>query len=246
MLISGDGPRFDSKTGTHNGSERENMALAKIESTDELGAIVARLEEDIALGRILPRERLIEDELSLRFGANRHVIRQVLMDLETMGLVARQKNKGATVRDLTPEDVTHIYAVRELLEGKAAELIPLPASPDFVAALKDILKRHKAASDGGDLAGVFRLNLDFHKTFFDACGNPRLVEAIQQFAQQAHLVRSLTVGDPKLLKRAIEEHAQIVSHLQNGDRAALVRDVVGHIRPARDAYLETYRRRFGK
>lgn len=221
------------------------VAKAKVTTAIDSSAITNKLEEDIALGRILPRERLIEEQLALRFGVNRHVIRQVLMELETIGLIARQKNKGATVRDLLPEDVTNIYAVRELLEGKAAELIELPPKPEVVARLKDIQKRHAKAAEAGELTNAFRLNLLFHKTFFAACDNPHLADAIQHFALKAHIARSLTVGDPKLLKRAVEEHAQIVHYLETADRANLVRLAVEHIIPSKDAYLESYRRRFG-
>lgn len=221
------------------------MANANVATAADPAAIANKLEEDIALGRILPRERLIEEELALRFGVNRHVVRQVLMDLETIGLIIRQKNKGATVRDLLPEDVVNIYAVRELLEGKAAELISLPPSPEVIKQLKEIQEKHGRAAAAGELANVFRLNLLFHKTFFAACGNPHLAEAIQHFALKAHIARSLTVGDPKLLERAVAEHWQILEYLEQGDRANLVRMVVSHIIPSRDAYLESHRRRFG-
>jgi len=234
-------------TGTPSDGFGSGMILAKSETSaeSEQRTIANRLEEEIALGRILPRERLIEEELALRFGVNRHVIRQALMELETIGLVVRPKNKGAMVRDVTPEDVVNIYAVRELLEGKAAELIPLPASAEIVAHLSDIQQRHSRAADAGAFADVFRLNLLFHKTFFAACGNPHLADAIQHFALKAHIARSLTVGDPKLLGRAIDEHAEMVRYLASGDRSNLVRLAVAHIIPSRDAYLETYRRRFG-
>lgn len=222
------------------------MAAAKSDMAEPLdaGTIANRLEEDIALGRILPRERLIEEELALRFGVNRHVVRQALMDLESFGLIVRQKNKGAMVRDLLPEDVVNIYAVRELLEGKAAELIALPPPPEVIARLKEIQAQHGKAAAAGELANVFRLNLLFHKTFFAACGNPHLAEAIQHFALKAHIVRSLTVGDPGLLERAVEEHYKILEFLARADRPNLVRTVVEHIIPSRDAYLESYRRRF--
>jgi DNA-binding GntR family transcriptional regulator len=223
------------------------MAAVKAKATaaPDPDMIANRLEEDIALGRILPRERLIEEELSLRFNVNRHVIRQVLMELETIGLVIRQKNKGAMVRDLLPEDVINIYSVRELLEGKAAELIPLPPPQDVIAKLRDIQQRHSKAAAAGELTDVFRLNLLFHKTFFAACGNPHLADAIQHFAMKAHIARSLTVGDPKLLERAVAEHGKILDYLEQRDRANLVKMVVDHIIPSRDAYLESHRRRFG-
>lgn len=223
------------------------MVAAKTDMATALdpGAIANRLEEDIALGRILPRERLIEEDLALRFGVNRHVVRQALMELESFGLIMRQKNKGATVRDLLPEDVISIYAVRELLEGKAAELIALPPAPEIIAELREIQEQHTKAAATGELAQVFRLNLLFHKTFFAACGNAHLAEAIQHFALKAHIVRSLTVGDPRLLERAVAEHHEILDFLERADRRNLVRAVVEHIIPSRDAYLESYRRRFG-
>lgn len=212
---------------------------------NELEHISRQLEEDIALGRLLPRERLIEEELAARFKVNRHVIRQVLSDLEAIGIVVRQRNKGATVRDLSPADIENIYAVRELLEGKAAELIKLPPDPAILAELKDIQRRHAGAAENGNLTDVFRLNLQFHKTFFAACGNPQLAEAIQQFALKAHIARSLTIGDPELLGRAVDEHRKILELMETGDRPGFVQMVVGHINPSKDAYIENYRRRFG-
>lgn len=206
--------------------------------------IADRLEEDIALGRILPRERLVEEELALRFGVNRHVIRQVLVTLEAMGLIICQKNKGATVRDLQPEEVLNIYAVRELLEGKAAELIELPPPLEVIAHLKNIQRQHHKAVEACEFASVFRLNMLFHKTFFAACGNPHLADAIQLFALKAHIARSVTVGDPTLLRRAVSEHAEIVHYLETADRNNLVRLVVEHIVPSKNAYLEIYQRRF--
>ena len=48
------------------------------------------------------------------------------MELERFGLIERKRNCGATVRQLTLEDVAQIYAVREILKRAAAAQIPLP------------------------------------------------------------------------------------------------------------------------
>ena len=96
--------------GTGNGSTPEAPRL-----TD----IVQRLEEEIALGLLRPRERLVEDDLLARFNVKRHVVRQVLAELEMMGMVTRRPNRGAVVRDFTTLEVEHIYFVRELLERAA-------------------------------------------------------------------------------------------------------------------------------
>src|SRR6202158_6362841 len=88
--------------------------------------IATSLEEDIVLGRRHPRERLIEQDLCERFKTHRGDIRLALFELEKKGIIQRIPNRGAMVRDLTPKEVTEIYAVREEVEVMAARILPLP------------------------------------------------------------------------------------------------------------------------
>ena len=65
--------------------------------------------------------------LLARFPVSRqHLIRQALYQLEKLGVVTRERNKGAMVRRLSPDEVRQIYEVRELLQRQAALMIPLP------------------------------------------------------------------------------------------------------------------------
>ncbi|WP_040593837.1 GntR family transcriptional regulator, partial [Mesorhizobium metallidurans] len=95
--------------------------------------IVRSLEEDIIFGRLEPGARLVEDVLLSRFPVSRHTIRQALYQLEKLGVVTRERNKGAMVRRLSPDEVRQIYEVRELLQRQAALMIPLPASDALIA-----------------------------------------------------------------------------------------------------------------
>jgi DNA-binding GntR family transcriptional regulator len=214
-------------------------------SPDRVQVILEQLEEDIALGRLRPRERLIERDLAVRFGDKRHMVRQALASLETMGLIIRERNKGASVRDFSLAEVEDIYAVRELLEAKAAELIPLP-NPGLVKELRQIHKMRLAAVQKGDLKAVFRGNLLFHRTMFKACNNPSLVEAINDFALKTHTIRSLPIGRPKLLSQVTAQHAAIIESLAKCNRAELVRNVIEHLLPAKIAYLEMHAQIFGE
>ena len=74
-----------------------------------VATIGAQVEEDIVLGRLHPRQRLVEQDLAERFSTHRAVIRQVLADLDRKGLVERVPNRGATVKDLLPIDVCLLY-----------------------------------------------------------------------------------------------------------------------------------------
>src|SRR5580704_8684572 len=92
--------------------------------------IATSLEEDIVLGRRHPRERLVEQDLSERFKTHRGDVRLALFELEKKGLIQRIPNRGAMVRDLTPNDVKEIYAVREELEVMAVRILPFPVAAD--------------------------------------------------------------------------------------------------------------------
>ena len=200
--------------------------------------LIARLEEDIVLARRKPRERLIEEDLVAQFDVKKHVVRRALAELEQMGLAERKRNRGAVVRDYTPEEVRQIYAVRELLETQAAEQIPLPASAELVAALSDIQKVHGDGIDSGDIVGAFRANVHFHQTLFAACGNPYLAAAINQFALKSHGVRFYSLVRADYMNRAREDHEAMIEALRVGDRDRLVALCRAHLTPSAQAYID--------
>lgn len=217
---------------------------SKQAATDRVREIVNALEEQIVLGWLMPRERLLEERLAEEFSCKRHVVREALSELERIGLVERIPNRGAMVRLLRPEEVTQIYSIREVLETLAAEQIPLPASSDLIGTLTEIQERHSSAIESGDSRRAFRANLEFHETFFSACGNPYLAEIIRSAAQKVHGARFFTASSPEHLKKACDEHWAIIRALRDGDRQQLVRLCRDHIGPSRDAYLSAVQARF--
>ena len=199
--------------------------------------ITKQLEEDIALGRLKPRERLIEDELMQRFNAKRNVVRQVLFELEKLGMVVRARNKGAFVRHFLPQEVEDIYQVRELLEEKATELISFPVEESVIEKLKKIQQTYVDAKQKGDLSTVFRENMKFHRTFFQICKNPVLTQAIEYYAMKSHSIRSYTILDPERLNQMSNEHFQIIDCLEKNDSGRLKKLVKNHLRPSRKTYI---------
>src|SRR5258707_14981503 len=140
-------------------------------SPDANGKILRDLEEDIVFGVFHPKERLTEEGLMARFGLKRHVVRDALSELDSIGLVVRVPNRGAYVRELTPEEVIEIYEVREILEVAAALRTPLPAPKEVLVVLKEVQNQHSKAIENHDLRSVFRLNIQFHRHQFLACQN---------------------------------------------------------------------------
>ena len=206
-------------------------------SPKTLTSIVAALEEDILFGRLRTRERLIEDELIDRFSATRHVVRQVLLELERKGMVLRERGRSTVVRDFSREEVEQICAVREMLHAHAAALIPLPAPPALLRKLEQLHEAHSKQVEAGDPSGIHRVNNAFHETLFESCGNPFLLQSIRDYAQMSLGFRCHVMVNPFLARRARDEHQAMVAALKKGDRAKLVRLCVEHTRPSKRVYM---------
>ena len=207
--------------------------------------IATRLEEEIVLGRRHPRERLIEQELCDTFHTHRADVRLALFELEKKGIIERIPNRGAMVRDLTPKEVTEIYAVRAELEVMAVRIMTLPVDRRDVEKLEQIQKGHSAAIDKGDLLNVFYCNLNFHRILYALCGNASLIETIEQLAQKVYGIRSYANADPGALDRARRDHLGMIKALRSSDREELIALTRRHLEPSPQAYIRAYQRRFG-
>ena len=204
---------------------------------DEPEALAKLLGDDIIFGRLEPGTRLIEDNLIARFGVTRHFVRQAFVELERTGIVVREKNKGVTVRSLTPREVSQIYEVRELLQRQAALRIPLPASPAVIEQLERLHEEYGRHLRARNFRGVHEANDAFHLAMFSACGNKYLVESIKHYMWLSLPVRSKKTADYDHALASERDHHMIIQLLKGTDPWALAQLCVDHLQGAKTAYL---------
>jgi len=209
---------------------------------DAASRIAAALEEDIIFGRLAPGSRLVEDPLMARFDATRHAIRQALVLLERGGIVVRERNKGATVRALSKDEVGQLYDVRELLVREAVLRIPVPAPAGLAEALQRLHEEHDGHRRARRWRAVHEANDRFHLALFAGCGNEVLVDLIRQTMNASLPVRALGTTDAERTQASGREHALMIRLLQGSDRWALAQLCVDHLQPARQRYLDAHQR----
>lgn len=216
------------------------VSLTKTVNSQSLEAIVDFIKQNIIFGRLRPRERLIEEEITAKFAVSRHVVRAAMVELERMGLVTRRPNKGVAVRDFSVEEVEHIYDVRALLQTEAARRISMPAGNSLLSELEDIHGQYCRAHDAGDLQTVCTLNNIFHQTIWAACGNDCLARLLDQLWTETLGIRCYGIGDPQLLALARAEHAQMIECLRKGERDQFVALSREHMLPSLEAYKRAH------
>jgi DNA-binding GntR family transcriptional regulator len=217
------------------------IAEAERRSPKQWETVCRELQREIISGKYRPRERLIEDDLIASTGATRHAVRRAFDELERLGLVMRQPNRGVQVRDYTLEEIEELYEIRECLEVKAAERFPMPAKPALVGRLTELAELHQNASRQERFADLFALNNQFHETLYQAAGNRQLAEAIRHYTFSTHPIRTRAFPNRELREVAIADHWTMVEAIRAGDRAKLAETIRRHIHRPKDFYVrETF------
>ncbi len=195
-----------------------------------------QMQMDIILGTYRPRERLIEDEIIARHGVTRHAVRRALDELERIGLVARQPNKGVHVRDYSIAEIDELYEIRECLEMRAARRYELPVPDGVISELTEIAQNHKTASREQQFSEVFALNNAFHELLYRSAGNQQLADAIVHYTFVTHPIRARAFPDEDLREVAIAEHFTMIEALKAGELERLAQLIKTHISRPKDFY----------
>lgn len=200
-------------------------------------AVCRDLQQAIILGQLKPRERLVEDEVIARMGATRHAVRRALAELERLGLVIRQPNRGVQVRDYTLTEIEELYEIRTCLERQAAMRFRFPVPPALLADLRAIAAAHAAASAARHFADIFALNNRFHEALYRAAGSAALAEAIRHYTFATHPIRSRAFPSDELREVAIRDHFAMIDALVAEDSPTLAALITTHIRRPMQFYI---------
>jgi DNA-binding GntR family transcriptional regulator len=153
------------------------VAIRKLSAPLRL-QVLDSLRQAIISGRLAPGRRLTERELIEMTGVSRTVVREVLRQLESEGLIANIPNKGPVVRELTLDEARDLYAIRSALEGLAARLFVENADDAKVRQLAQALDVVANAYDGGDAQQVLETKNRLYDALFEGAGNRTLSEML--------------------------------------------------------------------
>src|SRR3954447_19272400 len=82
---------------------------------------VNRLRREILAGSLVPGERLVEEQVTRRFGISRAPLREALRLLGQQGLVEHLPRRGVRVVELSPRDIDELFSLRDALEQFALQ-----------------------------------------------------------------------------------------------------------------------------
>jgi phosphonate utilization transcriptional regulator len=178
------------------------------------------LERLILTGGLHAGERLNEVTIAARLKVSRGPVREALRTLEEAGLVRFEKNRGATVRVISPEEAVDIYEVRASLEELACRRLAGRITKDQLAQLRRLVGEMQPAAEAGDAAAFNELNMRFHELLVEFSGNGELAVVYRRLVSNLSLFRRRTLALEGSLVESNAEHRRIVKLLGTHDATA--------------------------
>ena len=191
--------------------------------------LVSHLRELILKGELRPGDKLPEQMLCERFGVSRTPMREAVKVLAAEGVLRLQINRGAIVAETTPQDIEELFPIMAALEAVAGEQACRKASDAQIAQLRALHNAMVGHYEAGEEAAYLRHNRLIHEAIVEMTGNATLAGMYQQMLTRIHCVR-FTIGKTvDQWKKAIAEHEQIVTALEQRDGARLAELLKAHV-----------------
>jgi DNA-binding GntR family transcriptional regulator len=188
------------------------------------------LRDAIVDGEFAPNQRLVEADLSERFGASRGSIRTALLELGAEGLVERVQNRGARVRAVSLAEAIEITEVRMVLEGLCAAKAATRLTEDDRDRLRGIGTAMQEAVRSGDLLGYSELNRQLH-ALIRTLGGQSTAQAILERLRGQNVRHQFRLAlHPGRAAVSLPQHLEIIEALCAGEAAAAEAAVRRHLR----------------
>jgi len=191
--------------------------------------IYEKIRRDILDGKYTRGQSLVEQKLAKEFGVSRTPIREVLKQLELDGLVESIPNRGVFVLGITQEDIKHIYAIRQRIEGLAALWAAEKMTSEELKTLENIYNLMEFYTAKEDVDQIAQLNTEFHEVIFRAAKSKYLKNILSNFQVYIQWARYVSLKVPGRLEAALEEHKTILEAFRKKDGVLAEKAIMEHV-----------------
>lgn len=204
-------------------------------------AAAATLRGLIVSGQLQPGIPLRLHALAARLGMSVMPVREALRVLEAERLVTFRAHHGATVAQLSVEDVEDAYAMRAALEGLAARDGVRNLTPDALSHIRDSFRLMEGDAARGDREALVVHDQEFHRALYQASDRPERIRRIIELQEGTRRAIPIIYRAWDPLDLAIQAHRPILEAVEAGDARTAQRLSRTHTEQAATRILKVLR-----
>ena len=200
------------------------------------------LRDAILTGKLVPGERLMENQLAEKLGVSRTPVREALRMLELENLVELVPRKGAQVLDMSEKDIVNILEVRSALEGLATSVACKKMTKEDLQQLKNMEVDFEKAVAENDVEHFVDIDEDFHDLIFAATENDKLINIFRNLRIQLYRYRMAQAKNNETsMSTIVAYHRSIIRAIENHDAEEGASIAQGHIKYQTESILRFVR-----
>jgi DNA-binding GntR family transcriptional regulator len=190
----------------------------------------------LMIGAFLPGQVLSLRKLAAGLGTSPMPVREVLSRLVAAKALEETSSGSVRVPRLSPEKLSDLFSVREMLEGEAAERAATRATPALVSQLTSINKSLLQAIAKREILNCLSYNQSFHLTLYRSCESDILLPLIEALWLQFGPTMYMSLLIPSMPWSA-SAHESILECLRTKDGSAVRQGIIEDIRGTCSALL---------
>ena len=200
------------------------------------------LRDAILTGKLVPGERLMENQLAEKLGESRTPVREALRMLELENLVELVPRKGAQVLDMSEKDIVNILEVRSALEGLATSVACKKMTKEDLQQLKNMEVDFEKAVAENDVEHFVDIDEDFQDLIFAATENDKLINIFRNLRIQLYRYRMAQAKNNETsMSTIVAHHRSIIRAIENHDAEEGASIAQGHIKYQTESILRFVR-----
>ncbi|MEX5234815.1 GntR family transcriptional regulator [Kocuria arenosa] len=173
--------------------------------------------EGVQQGRFAPGSRLVLAQLAAELGMSVVPVREAVRMLQQDGLVAYERNVGATVVGIDPVEYRNTMETLALVEGfSTAQCAPLVTGAELQRA-REINGRMRRVLEDFDPVQFTALNKQFHSTLYEHHQNAHILDLVHRGWNRLAALRSSTFAYvPGRARASVDEHDHLLDLIAQG------------------------------
>jgi DNA-binding GntR family transcriptional regulator len=197
--------------------------------------VVEALREKILHGEIKAGEPLRQAALAEELNVSRIPVREALLQLESEGLVSFEAHKGATVTELSAEQIDEVFDLRALLEAELLKhSVKHLTEEDFADAQRVLDELDSAISQDSSQLVTGQLNSQFHARLYSRARRPQTAELVNILSKNSERYVRMHIMLAGGINTAPEEHHKLLDLCRQGKVDKACEYLKAHIQGAKE------------